>query len=72
MIAPPLGRLLHFLCLGLPAPVAGADPRARGLVVVDQVQVLVALRSLLSARRGPGPQPDRLSLAEMQIKTMMN
>ena len=72
MIAPPLGRLLHFLRLGLPAAVAGADPRAaHGLVVVDQVQVLVALRSLLSAR-GPGPQLDRLSLAEMQIKTMMN
>ena len=72
MIAPPLGRLLHLLRLGLPAAVAGADPGAHGLVVVDQVQVLVAvLRSLLSAR-GPGPQPDRLSLAEMQIKTMMN
>ena len=72
MVAPPLGRLLHFLRLGLPAAVSGADPgAAHGLVVVDQVQVLVALRSLLSAR-GSWPQLDRLSLAEMQIKTMMN
>ena len=47
MIAPPLGRLVHLLGLGLPAPVARADDGA-GLVVVDQVQVLVALRSLFS------------------------
>ena len=62
MIAPPLGRLVHLLGLGLPAPVAGAHAGA-GLVVVDQVQVLVALHPLLPAR-GPRPQLDRLSLAE--------
>ena len=59
MVAPPLRRLVHLLRLS--AAVARADDGA-GLVVVDKVQVLVALRSLLSPR-GPGTQLDRLSLA---------
>ena len=61
MVAPPLSRLVHLLRLA--AAVARADDGALCLVVVDQVQVLVALLCSLLSARCPGPQLDRLSLA---------
>ena len=56
MIAPPLGCPVHLLRLLAAIPGAGAGHTglaASALVVVDQVQVLVALRPLSPCRPRP-------------------